>query len=216
MNPPHNFDRVAGIYRWVEYLTLGPVLQQTRTRFLPQLLHARKALVLGDGDGRFLARLLRQNPDLHAIAVDTSAAMLQRLRSRCLAASPSARDRLSLVQASALTIEPQPDTDVIVTHFFLDCLTQTEVDALAASIAARTAPGALWIVSDFGPPRVRWLRPFAAAYVRSLYLAFRILTGLRITRLPDPQAALSGAGFHLLGRHERLLGLIYTEMWQRT
>jgi hypothetical protein len=70
-------------------------------------------------------------------------------------------------------------------------------------------------VSDFGLPRTRWLRPFAAAYVRSLYLAFRILTGLRVTQLPNPQRALNLAGFVRLERKDFLFGLVYTELWLR-
>jgi SAM-dependent methyltransferase len=212
--PSTNFDRVARIYRWAEYLALGPLLQQTRTHFLPQLADRRRALVLGDGDGRFLARLLQQNPGLQAVAVDTSAAMLELLSKRCHAAKRNDVNRLRTWQGSALTVTPAKDTDLIVTHFFLDCLTQPEVDGLAHKLAAAVAPGALWLVSDFGPPRPRLLRPLAALYIRALYLAFRILTGLRVTHLPDPQAALAGAGFTRIARHERLCGLLYTELWQ--
>jgi ubiquinone/menaquinone biosynthesis C-methylase UbiE len=213
--PPPNFDRVARIYRWAEYLSLGPLLIRTRNHFLPQLTACRRALVLGDGDGRFLARLLAQNPDLHAFAVDTSARMLHLLRERCLRTAPHASERLCTDQASALEITPSPDTDLIVTHFFLDCLPQSEVEALAQCIAAQVPAGALWLLSDFAIPAVPLLRPLAALYIRALYLAFRVLTGLRTTRLPDPQTALARAGFQRIGSHTLLCGLLYTELWQR-
>jgi SAM-dependent methyltransferase len=214
---PPNFDRVARIYRWAEYLSLGPLLVRTRNHFLPQLTHSRRALVLGDGDGRFLARLLAQNPDLHVLAVDTSATMLHLLRERCLRAAPrAAMFRLRTLQASALDITPSRDTDLIVTHFFLDCLSQSDVDALTQRLAAHVRPGALWLLSDFAIPSAPLLRALAALYVRSLYLAFRLLTGLRTTWLPDPQAALSAAGFEPLARHQLLFGLLYTELWQRS
>jgi len=212
MNPhTPNFDRVARIYRWAEYLSLGPLLERTREHFLPQLADRRHALVLGDGDGRFLARLLHQNPTLQALAVDTSAAMLHLLRQRCHFAS----HRLDTLQTSALAVEAPPATDLIVTHFFLDCLTQPEVDRLTRHLASQMAPGTLWLLSDFAHPPNRLLRPFAALYIRCLYLAFALLTGLRVTRLPDPQTALTTAGFRLLTRHQRLSGLLYTELWQR-
>jgi SAM-dependent methyltransferase len=210
-----NFDRVARLYRWAEYLSLGPLLVRTRNHFLPQLAHCRRALVLGDGDGRFLARLLQQNPGLHVLAVDTSAKMLHLLRERCFSSVPGCVRNLRCMQVSALEITPSRDTDLIVTHFFLDCLPQFEVDALVARIAAHIQPGALWLLSDFAVPAAPILRPIAVLYIRSLYLAFRLLTGLRATRLPDPQAALSRAGFQLIARHERLFGLLYTELWQR-
>ena len=208
--PPPNFDPIARIYRYAEYLTLGPLLQRTRTHFLPQLPPRHRALVLGDGDGRFLSQLLTQQPHLQALAVDTSATMLDLLRQRC---KPHA-NRLETLQASALTITPSRDTDLITTHFFLDCLTQPELNTLTQTIADHTAPGTLWLLSDFGPPHPRLLRPFAALYIRALYLAFRILTGLRVTHLPNPQSALAAAGFHRIARHDLLHGLLYTEIWQ--
>lgn len=208
--PPPNFDPVARIYRYAEYLALGPLLQRTRTHFLPQLTPRHRALVLGDGDGRFLSQLLTQQPHLQALAVDTSANMLHLLRQRC---QPHV-NRLETLQASALTITPPRDTDLITTHFFLDCLTQPELNTLTQTIAAQTAPGTLWLLSDFGPPHPRLLRPFAALYIRALYLAFRILTGLRVTHLPNPQSALTAAGFRRIARHDLLHGLLYTEIWQ--
>jgi hypothetical protein len=104
--------------------------------------------------------------------------------------------------------------DLIVTHFFLDCLTQLEVDRLALRLAI-VRPGTLWLLSDFGPPSPKLLKPLAALYIRALYLAFRILTGLRTHHLPNPQSSLASAGFTRIARHERLFGLIYTELWQR-
>jgi SAM-dependent methyltransferase len=205
-----NFDRVARIYRFAEYLSLGPLLQRTRTHFLHDLPPRHQALVLGDGDGRFLARLLAHRPHLSALAVDTSATMLQLLRHRC---QPYIQ-RVRTLQASALTVTPPPDTDLIVTHFFLDCLTQSELQTLTQNIAANTAPGTLWLLSDFAIPQRALLRPLAALYIRFLYFAFRILTGLRVTHLPDPQSTLTSAGFTRVARHELLCGLLYTEIWQ--
>jgi ubiquinone/menaquinone biosynthesis C-methylase UbiE len=204
-----NFDRVARVYRWAEYLALGRTLERAREYFLPRLTECKCVLALGDGDGRFLARLLAQNLATQAIAVDTSAAMLALLRERC----PT---RTQTVQASALGLKVSAGTDLVATHFFLDCFTQAEVDELAKQIHSQLEPGALWVVSDFAVPRSSWLRPFAKMYVRSLYLAFRILTGLRVTRLPNPQASLTDAGMIRLDRHEFLLGLVYAELWQRT
>ena len=206
-----NFDHVARLYRWAEYLFLGPLLQRTRVHFLPQLSESRSALVLGDGDGRFLKRLLLQNPALQALAVDTSNTMLQLLQARCGFAGA----RLRVQQMSALTASPPPDADLIVTHFFLDCLTQAEVNGLANQIAAHTRPKTLWLLSDFQVPESGAARPLARLYIRSLYLAFRLLTGLRVQHLPTPQIALSHAGFTCISHHRRLFGMLYTELWKR-
>jgi SAM-dependent methyltransferase len=212
-----NFDGIARPYRWLEYLTLGRSLENTRNHYLPQLLdhhQARcRALVLGDGDGRFLAELLATNPHLHADAVDTSAAMLQLLRQRCEAATPDTKTRLRTYQASALTFPLEDSYDLIVTHFFLDCLTQSELDTLIHRIAKNISPGALWLISDFRIPPGPMHLP-ARFLVRSLYLAFCILTSLRTTRLPDYSTPLTQEGFVQISHRHRLAGILTTELWQ--
>lgn len=206
-----NFDRVASVYRWAEYISLGPLLQRTRTHFLDRLNNPHHALVLGDGDGRFLEQLLLRYPNCHALAVDTSAAMLNKLKHRCAHSDT----RLTTLQRSALEIDAPPHTDLIVTHFLLDCFTQPEVDALTTRLAAQLPPGALWLVSDFALPTNALLRPVARLYIASLYAAFRLLTGLRVRHLPYPQAALARSGMRRIARSTFLFGLLYTDLWQR-
>lgn len=218
-SPQPNFDRIAAIYRWAEYLSLGPLLQRTRTGLLNQLNNPHHALVLGDGDGRFLEQLLLRYPQCTAVAVDISAAMLDKLRRRCLRSVPNAATRLTTLQRSALELAlPLPSEekpDLIVTHFLLDCFSQPDVDALAVRLASQLAPGALWLLSDFALPANQLLRPFARLYIASLYVAFRLLTGLRVRQLPDPQSALQRAGMRRITRSTLLGGLLYTELWRR-
>lgn len=210
-----NFDRVARIYRWAEYAALGPMLQRTRTRFLADLKSPTRVFALGDGDGRFLQQLLLRYPGCTALAVDSSAAMLRLLEQRCLMSVPNAASRLETHHASALDVTPPPGTDLVVTHFFLDCLAQDAVDALASNIAASLKRGALWLVSDFALPSRPVLRLPARAYIAGLYAAFRVLTGLRVCQLPDSAASLHQAGFRRLQRDTILGGLLYTELWRR-
>lgn len=223
---PTNFDPVARIYRWAEYLTLGRSLERCRLHYLPQLRHCTRALVLGDGDGRFLAQLLLRNNSLTADAVDSSDAMLARLQSRAKLAKASGR--VALHHADAMRFDPPAsDYDLVATHFFLDCFTDDELAILVPRIADHAVNGALWIFSDFnvpGPGAIEFsaktaaqivARVMASAIVRSLYFAFRLLTGLRSTHLPDHAAALTSAGFRRLGQHLSLYGLLTTELWQK-
>ena len=216
LSGPHraNFDRVARLYRWAEYLCYGSLLQRVRTTWLEEFGDARQVFVLGDGDGRFLARLLERYPRPYVVAVDTSAAMLRLLRERCVACAPSTRFRLTTQQASALDLSPPEGTDLVVSHFFLDCLTAQELAKLSQTFAHRLAPGTRWLVSDFALPPSPILRVPARIYVRSLYAAFRMLTGLRVSRLPPIAATLRRAGFCLLMRREFAAGMLYSEVWQ--
>jgi SAM-dependent methyltransferase len=208
-----DFDLIARPYRWLEYLTLGRALERCRTHYLPQLRDRRDALVLGDGDGRFLAQLLAHNPDLQADAVDTSIAMLRLLRQRSEAATPDASARLHIYQSDALIFPLAGLYDLVVSHFFLDCLTQADLNTLATRVASALAPGALWLVSDFRIP-TGFMRLPALALIRGLYFAFRVLTGLRTVNLPDHATPLTRSGLVRVAHRHSLAGMLTTELWQ--
>jgi hypothetical protein len=160
------------------------------------------ALILGDGDGRFTARLLRQSPAVYVHAVDGSAAMLDALTRAC---APHT-SRLTTEQADLRAWQPSNLRlhDLIVTHFFLDCLSTQEVSALARRIRPTVSPGALWMVSEFAVPPGWFGRLVAGPIVHGLYLAFGLLTGLRLRTLPDYASALRAAGFTRINHRPRL------------
>ncbi len=210
MKTPPNFNRLARAYRWMELASFGPWLVRCRYAFLEDLRSCRTALVLGDGDGRFTARLLRENPTVLIDALDASPAMLRALLRN--AGPHSGRVRTHLADAR-LWEPPAARYDLIATHFFLDCLTTGEVAALAARLRSSVLPSALWVVSEFAVPEgwFGWL--VARPLIASLYLAFRLLTGLRIHRLPNHRQALAQAGFTLAHERHRLGGLLVSELW---
>ena len=73
-----SFDRLAPHYRWMECVLAGSKLQRCRTAFIDNVSVARRALLLGEGNGRFLVELFRARPDIHVTCVDASSAMLAR------------------------------------------------------------------------------------------------------------------------------------------
>ena len=210
-----NFDRIARPYRTLEYLTMGRALEKTRLHYIPSFTHATNALVIGDGDGRFLAHLLAAAPRLRATAIDSSQKMLELLHKRCEVITPNAGRRLRTIRTDALAFAPSQTYDLVVTHFFLDCLGQQDIDALVAKITPSLAPNALWLISDFRVPTGTLAVP-AAIFVRGLYLAFRVLTGLRTAALPDHHSALNNNGFAQIASHHRLAGILTSELWQLT
>jgi ubiquinone/menaquinone biosynthesis C-methylase UbiE len=209
--PQPNFNAIARPYRYLEYLTLGSALQHCRIHHIPALLNQKNALILGDGDGRFTSQLLTTNPHLQATAIDSSRTMLDLLEARNTAHS----SHLTTHHTNALTFTPNQPYDLIVTHFFLDCLTQPDLEALIHRLTPALEPNALWLISDFRIPTGPMRLP-AHLLIRSLYLAFRILTGLRTTRLPDHATPLIAAGFTQTADHRSLAGLLTTQLWQLT
>jgi SAM-dependent methyltransferase len=198
----------------MEYLTFGPWLQFCRSAFLADIANSRHALVLGDGDGRFTARLLAASPAIRIDAVDASPAMLRSQVRR--ARRPVGRLRTHCADArhwQPSTPSGTVPSDLIATHFFLDCLTTQEVRALAARLHASAAPSALWVISEFAVPDSRFGRLVARPIVSALYRAFGLLTGLKLRNLPDHPAALRESGFTLQKRRAWLSGLLVSELW---
>src|SRR3569833_1237186 len=116
-----DFDRLAPVYCWMEWLTFGPLLQSCRCAFLSALVRHRRALVLGDGDGRFTACLLRTNNAVSVDAVDASQAMLRQFSGR----SPAGRVRTHVADARTFS-PPRSDYALIATHFLHECHSSTE------------------------------------------------------------------------------------------
>ena len=173
--------------------------------------------MLGDGDGRFLAKFVaprktpakhRENtvrtPCLAADYVDRSARMLELARRR------AGTDCVTYHLADALTFPlPAAHYDLIVTHFFLDCLSEDEAKPLIDKISASAKPNARWLISEFREPSA-----WALAIVQILYLFFRITTGLRTRRLIDHHPLLTRAGFVLEKEETERFGLLASELWR--
>jgi ubiquinone/menaquinone biosynthesis C-methylase UbiE len=203
-----NFDPVAKAYRWMEYLSFGPFLERCRETYLARLTTARRALVLGDGDGRFLACLLAINPSLEVDVVDSSGSMLRVLQSR-IGGHPQVR----LHHVDALAWEPAGTYDLIVTHFFLDCFFPAQVEQLFDRVLPHAQPGAQWVISEFAIPANRLLALLAGALVAMLYRTFFVLTGLQVRKLPDYSIPLRERGLLLAGERPYLAGLLTAQLW---
>ena len=208
-----NFDRVARPYRWLEYLSFGPWLARCRSAQLAHLTGARHALLLGDGDGRFLARLLAANPTLTADVVDSSHSMLKLLDRRIRKSGSQAHQRICLHHADALKWNPTAGYDLIVSHFFLDCFFPHQLEQLFDSVLPHALPGAQWVISEFAIPRNPFAAYCARGIVRSLYHAFAWTTGLRVRALPDYAPSLLRRGLVLSHHRRYLAGLLCSQVW---
>ncbi len=205
-----DFSRLAHVYRWLEWFSFGPVLWHCRCAFLAEMDSSRAALVIGDGDGRFTARLLAENPQITVEAIDASESMLRQLMQS--AGRNADRVRVQLADARQLNLTPR-NFDLVATHFFLDCLTTAEVEALAMRLRGILPHDAAWVVSEFAVPDNWYGRLIASPLVTALYIAFGFFTGLTIRRLPAHREALQRAGFTLKKQRKWLCGLLVSELW---
>jgi ubiquinone/menaquinone biosynthesis C-methylase UbiE len=189
-----NFDPLVRIYRALEVLAFGGDLERARFGLLEHLTERRSILILGEGDGRCLARLLEIAPLAHIQCVDASPAMLARAEAR-IAGSPH-RGRVTFTHADALTWEfPARSYDAVVTLFFLDCFSASETKGLVARIREALRPEAGWLFADFTVPERGVARLRARLWLAGLYAFFRWQTGLRTNVLPPSETLIQQAGF---------------------
>lgn len=207
-----NFDRIARAYRWLEYLSFGPLLERCRMEYLDTLKSRQHALILGDGDGRFTSRLLKANSRILIDAVDASSAMLSLLQQRANVLHPG--DRLTVHRADIRFFAPLAKYDLIVSHFFLDCLTDAELRSLVQKVKTSLYAEGLWIISEFAVPQTKWRSRFATSLITFLYEAFGWTTGLHTRQLPDYVSILQEAGFSLRKERQRLGGVLVSQSWR--
>ena len=210
-----SFDRLAPHYRWMEWVLAGGKLQRCRTAFLEDTRQARRALMVGEGNGRFLSALLDANSSVQVTCVDGSARMLEAARAR-LQRARQGEAQVEFVHADLLSwTPPRHGFDLIVTHFLLDCFGPDQLAAIVPRLGAVTAPDARWLVSDFCEPergparwRARWI-------LASMYWFFRHVAQLPARRLTPPDPFLQSEGFALQSRRTSEWGLLRSDLWVR-
>ena len=190
-----SFDLVAPHYRWLETIAFGNALQQARTCWIDTIARPKRTLILGEGDGRFLCELVRAHPKIDVDCVDASQAMLQLARARLRRTHPESFSRVHFFREDILNWSPRKSYDLLVTHFFLDCFSGRELQAIIAKLASAAEPGAVWLIADFTIPRKRFARAYARLWLRIMYTFFRATAGIAAKELVDPIPYLDGYGF---------------------
>jgi ubiquinone/menaquinone biosynthesis C-methylase UbiE len=209
-----NFDRIAQHYQWMEALSFGTKLQRCRTCYLRELHEAKSVLIFGEGDGRFVKELLLSNQQVCVDVVDSSAKMLELTKKRACGPGSRATRRLNLFHVDALSFVTEKKYDAIVTNFFLDCLTENQVQTFTKRLSQNLKPSGIWIIGDFAIPNGK-SRFLAKALVTALYLAFRVLAGLKVYRLPNSEKALQNAGLLRIEHRHWLGGLLFAQLWKK-
>ncbi len=210
-------DPIARFYRWIEYAAFGPLLQRMRLHWLRELRGAKRVLILGGGDGRFLSHFASAYPAAEVHYIDSSARMLDLARKRIRRAGLANPDRVIFTQGDALTAAlPGKDYDLVVSHFFLDCFDEPGLSQLAHHVGPHLAPNVTWVVSDFRELQDSLMAPVFGFYLRLMFLFFRYTSGLQTRRLADYSVFLRRLGFVRSKQATKLGGFVFSEIWSRS
>ena len=209
-----NFDPLVRVYRALEVVAYGGDLERARFCLLDRLADRRSILVLGEGDGRALTRLVQIAPNARIHCIDSSRAMLDRARARL--AGTAAMDRVTFVCADALTCEFSAGRyDAVVTLFFLDCFDAAQAEDIVRRVGSALSPDAVWLFADFVLPPHGIARLRARAWLGLLYAFFRWQTGLRTHELPPSENLILTAGFRRVAVQDFQWGLLRSAFFSR-
>lgn len=206
---PANFDCLAQQFRWLEYAAFGRSLERCRFDLVHWLDNAQHVLTLGEGDGRFVAELVRRNPTVHVDCVEGSARMIECARARLPRAA-----QVTFHHADACTLEfPKARYDAVVTCFFLDCFSEETLARLIPSIAGSIRPGGEWLVAEFRQPRKGILALRTRLWLAVMYYFFRRATRLEARCLPKWEGVLRDLGAVAGETIDRQSGLLRSRQW---
>lgn len=211
------WDVWSRVYRLFEYSLLGRTLARARLAGVPDLSSPRRVLLLGDGDGRFLAHALTEWPEARFVSIDASAGMVAQSRARN---EVNGRDRVEWIEGAVPTVLERLEEsgfDVVCTVFFLDCFSESELKAWMPTAVEKLSPGGFWSVVDFTHPGILrgWRQMRQSSLLKILYLAFQTTTSISARALPDMEAPLRNSGLSL--KTDSLLegGLYRAQLWQK-
>lgn len=171
------YDRLARWYWLLEKPVFRNDLQHARTALLPELPPVHRMLILGDGDGRLLAEVLRAQRQVQVTSVEQSREMIRHQQERV--SRLDATDRVCFVCADATRWDAGGETfDCVVAPFFLDCFTEAELHQHLPRWVSWVEPRGWFYHVDFVMPATGWRRVRAAFWSRVMHVFFAWQTGL--------------------------------------
>jgi ubiquinone/menaquinone biosynthesis C-methylase UbiE len=209
-----SFDPLAPWYRTLETIAFGSALQRCRIALLDQVT-PRRALIVGEGNGRFLCELLRRHPGVEVDCVDASERMLRLARERVEdVLGEGATNVQWLHQDITAWNPPEHHYDLLVAHFVLDCFAAPTLQAIVRKLARAATHEANWLLADFSTPESGFARLHAQVWLAILYRFFRLTTGIEAQQLVDATPVIQREGFRLVRQSLFRSGLLRSELWR--
>ena len=204
MKTNSGFDFIAPVYDWMARLVFGKAITESQTIFLNRIPAGAEILILGGGTGWLLEKISEQNKSCKILYVDASAKMIKKSKLR------KTQDEVQFVQGVLQDIPEQRRFDVIVTNFYLDLFSDSNLKIVIEQIHAHTKPSSQWLVADF-IDTVWWHRMM----LRVMYVFFRVVAGIDGSQLPVWGNALQAQGWAKAAEQLHFRGFINTSFWVR-
>ncbi|MGC1243091.1 MAG: class I SAM-dependent methyltransferase [Chryseosolibacter sp.] len=174
----NGFNWLARHYDALTKLVFGQAIYDSQVEFLAEVPPGSVILIIGGGTGGILSVLGKMNPSASILYVEASSEML-RLAERNV--SPEYRTRIEFVHGTESSIPEGMVFDVIITNFFLDLFTDSEVQRICQDLSTKLRPQGRWLASDF----VRGGKWWHGFMLWTMYRFFRFTCSIKASRLPS-------------------------------
>jgi len=210
-----NFDGVASSYLFLETITFGNQLQKCRTSMISHLTNSKRALVLGEGNGRFLEAFCKANPLAEILVIDESPRMLDLAKRRIANANPPINNQIEFRCANVFEILPLTGTfDLIVCNFFLDCFTSSEIGQLLGLFRQMLFGEGLLVVGDFRKPHSIFGKIIGEFILKFMHVFFQKTAGISATQLTDLHTILLERSFQKAVEKKLFFGFLNSSIWK--
>jgi ubiquinone/menaquinone biosynthesis C-methylase UbiE len=207
-----SFDKLAPWYHFLETISYGNQLQQCRISQIAELKEVKNVLILGDGNGRFLESLLKSNCNAKIESLDISRNMIGLANAR-ITPLPN-NSQVVFIHTDVFDWDfPKCKYDLVVTNFFLDCFTYSELTNLLDKISLSLKPGGKLIYGDFNVPNSLLIKTLTSLLLYGMYLFFRIFTQISANSLHNPTSLLVEKKFILKNEKYYLLSFLKSQLW---
>lgn len=206
------FDKLAPWYYFLETISFGNQLQQCRISQLAELNEVKNVLILGDGNGRFLESLLKSNSYTEIESLDISRNMIGLANARITSLPNSSK--VGFIHGDVFDWDfPKFKYDLVVTNFFLDCFTYSELTNLLQKVSLSLKPQGKLIYGDFSVPKSLFKKTLSSLLLFGMYLFFRIFTRISAKTLHDPTSLLIENNFILMNEKYYLWSFLKSQLW---
>ena len=193
------FDRLASAYPFLEHFLFGSKLQEMRCVYLPQLADCQDILLIGEGTGLFLEKLLMVNPKAKVTVIDQSAKMIKRARGRVAGHD---LHRVTFQTVAFENFRSANQFDAVCTFFFWDCFQKDRIREMLPLMHRCMKTEGLWVEVDFVEDQRGGLpsRIWDYFLLRFLYGFFGWATGIEARWVEEIEPLAKENGFSLTHR----------------
>jgi ubiquinone/menaquinone biosynthesis C-methylase UbiE len=201
-----DFNLIAPWYDRLSRLVFGDLIYKSQCWFLSEITSKSNVLILGGGTGEVLEKLSSLDLQLTVTYLEASEQMIKIAEKR-------RREGLTVHFVHGTLTDLAPGTySFILAPFFFDCFTTGQLEDVMSTLKRYVCSDTVLIFTDFTGTKKQTHR----LLIRTMYLFFRVVSGLKVNFIPDYDACFTKHGFSQIQTKSWENGLIESRVYYLT